>query len=88
MKTKKFRKKLELNKKTIADLGGMRMGDVRGGDAATSNICEFTECSCELTCRETCQSAAAMFGLCCVTIGEHTCHVDCTNYCSSPGMPC
>ena len=31
MKTKKFHKKLALNKKTIADLGGKEMSGLKGG---------------------------------------------------------
>ncbi len=39
MKTKEFRKKLNLNKKTIADLGGNEMPHIKGGQALPTQTC-------------------------------------------------
>ena len=44
MKSKKFEKKLVLNKKTIVNLGNNELGNVKGGDqgsAIWSNCCQF-----------------------------------------------
>jgi len=50
MKTKKFTKRLNLNKKTIADLNGNEMIKVKGGCSPTMDI---SGCPSELTCRRT-----------------------------------
>jgi natural product precursor len=42
MKTKKFEKKLSLNKKTIADLDSKEMGAVKGGYKLTIPTCIIT----------------------------------------------
>ncbi len=42
MKTKDFKKKLSLNKKTVAHLGSGAMDDVRGGTWAS---CPITACN-------------------------------------------
>ncbi len=45
MKTKKFEKKLWLNKKTIAHLGNIQLGNVKGGDLKTTLFpCQVSEC--------------------------------------------
>ena len=46
MRNKKFKKKLMLNKKTIADLNNLQMGWAKGGEPGT----ETCECSGDLTC--------------------------------------
>jgi hypothetical protein len=56
MKTKKFNKKLVLNKSTVADLDGRRMNEIKGGSAFCSLV--KTQCLgattgnqiCHLTC--------------------------------------
>ena len=54
MKAKKFEKKLELNKKTIADLSNREMGEVQGGLASgfTCPNCPppLTVSRCETVC--------------------------------------
>ena len=45
MKAKKIGKKLELNKKTIADLGMGELAGVKGGDGSGDN----TVCVCPVT---------------------------------------
>jgi len=42
MKTKKFGEKLALNKKTIANLGNVQLGKVRGGESGFETGCCFT----------------------------------------------
>ena len=61
MKQKRFGKKLELNKKTITDLGSSEMNDARGGlptgttcitwDGCPSKSCfaQLSECICPVT---------------------------------------
>ena len=52
MKTKKFNKKLGLNKKTIADLNEPDMQSLRGG-TQSYDTCGFTriwECPTDFTC--------------------------------------
>ncbi len=66
MKPKKLKRKLSLNKKTIADLSNGNMGLVLGGRPATSNICPITQCGCPTdtcTCQtcETCQTCAGQY---------------------------
>ncbi|HLP47074.1 MAG TPA: class I lanthipeptide [Candidatus Kapabacteria bacterium] len=53
MKTKRFNKKLVLNKKTIADLSNFEMGKIQGGLITTSRLgtCFETICTrCETNC--------------------------------------
>ena len=51
MKTKKFSKKLELNKNTIANLGNNEMDIIKGGegDSHRITVCEKTICICPTT---------------------------------------
>jgi len=50
MKTKKFSKKLILNKKTVADLNNKEMREVVGGDSWTR--CCFTYSNWPIVCKE------------------------------------
>lgn len=53
MKPKKFSKKLNLSKKTIANLTTKGMNDVKGGKRRTEFTYCWTECLCptaEITC--------------------------------------
>ncbi len=89
MKPKKFNKKLSLNKKTIANLSHGQLGNMRGGFTpilCTGETCRITLCAtCETcdtcdtcdTCGNTCVSALQRVP-CCVTLGENTCEVGCT----------
>jgi hypothetical protein len=56
MKTKKFNKRLALNKKTIADLNNSQMDAVYGGDLGSKpfTVC----CPTELTCFNSCGGTA------------------------------
>lgn len=60
MKTKKFSKKLLLNKKTIADLNNVKLKNVPGGGHDTVYItcppCIVTDDGCTYSC-ETCNPA-------------------------------
>lgn len=55
MKTKKFAKKLVLNKETIADINFGKMDKVRGGMIKTTAVpdtidpCDHTVCNCTYT---------------------------------------
>jgi hypothetical protein len=65
MKTKKFKKKLQLNKKTVVDLNGPEMNGVHGGAE-----CDSIKSSCIFTlCGGSCAETA-----CCPT---HTCETNC-----------
>jgi len=46
MKSKKFEKKLSLNKKTIADLNSSEMNWLKGGQAEPTKSCDYTLCGC------------------------------------------
>lgn len=48
MKTKKFNKKLGLNKKTIAELGDSSMGNVNGGGTILETNC--VQCPTLINC--------------------------------------
>jgi hypothetical protein len=72
MKTKKFKKKLQLNKKTVVDLNGPEMNGVHGGAECDSikSSCILTHCggtcaetACDTNCG-TCPSACTI-GACC-----------------------
>ena len=52
MKTKKFNKKLVLNKSTVAHLDGGRMSEIKGGSAFCTMV--RTECGCATTGDEIC----------------------------------
>jgi len=73
MKTKKFGEKLALNKKTIANLGNVQLGKVRGGVSGYATGCcptEVTNLDCTLLTCETCPT--------CVTCAGLTCRITCT----------
>ncbi|NIM16490.1 MAG: hypothetical protein GTO45_31140 [Candidatus Aminicenantes bacterium] len=94
MKTKKFAKKLALNKKTIANLSDGHMGNVKGGDINTGSghpPCEIS-CGCvtlkftgcELCPTDTCNTCPATCNTC-----NYTCGADCTfkGTCDCPNPP-
>ncbi len=64
MKSKKFNKKLSLNKNTVSNLNGFSMSKVKGGDVAPPTQVTHCEVSCFSKCLETCF--------------DFTCAVDCT----------
>lgn len=57
MKTKKFDKKLLLNKKTIADLDSSEMIDLRGGITGSRCVADTCWIVCDLTDEIYCPSA-------------------------------
>ena len=61
MKAKTFKKKLELNKKTVANLNVAEMNGLRGGTAITCG---------EITCDETCEGCYYEESLVCWTEGD------------------
>ena len=57
MKTKKFSRKLALNKKTIINLSNVQLGKARGGVSGFETGCchtLLTECTCTLYTCNTC----------------------------------
>jgi hypothetical protein len=79
MKTKKFSKRLALNKKTIANLSGEMQKLVKGGD--------FTCPGCGYTCPgyETCYTCGETCGETCPA----TCtYATCDSYCDTDCAPC
>jgi hypothetical protein len=85
MKTKTFKKKLALNKKTIVNLSNGKLGNVKGGkQEADTRLCTFlrTECSCPATCLNTCPTVAEA-AQCCAPVTEPTCIWDCTETCNT-----
>jgi hypothetical protein len=84
MKSKKFEKKLALNKKTIADLNGDMMGRVHGGieNTQTASCCMGpTDCpNCTQTCNTYC-------GTCAPTCAP-TCDATCVNTCPTCDVTC
>jgi len=66
MKTKKLSKKLELNKKTIADLSNSQMGKIKvGGEPTTKTLCG-TVCGCvtndaSCTCQTFCEQNTCIY---------------------------
>jgi natural product precursor len=76
MKTKKFNKKLSLNKKTIANLGNNELNYVLGGYPTDARICKPTT-QCTGGCVETDYSCPP-----CDTWDTCTCYGVCT------GVPC
>ncbi len=77
MKTKKFSKKLALNKKTIADLNNGQLGRIKGGRTFTTcapELCTEGECQTP-ACTETCDTQC-WFTLC----GGYTCYPKCPTY--------
>lgn len=57
MKTKKFDKKLALNKKTIADLSNGEMGKIQGGNSG--NSCPECQAYTESICLSQCTPGGA-----------------------------
>lgn len=74
MKTKKFRKKLALNKKTIADLGSKKMSGLKGGKILPSEktcvTCVYTCVECPTHYLETCHTWACGYSCPCGTVQE------------------
>jgi hypothetical protein len=64
MKTKKFNKKLVLNKKTIAKLSGSVMGNVNGGEELTIIQTNCLQCPTHIECTN---------GTRCETCGPYIC---------------
>jgi hypothetical protein len=71
MKTKKFVKKLTLNKNTIANLGNDHLGIIKGGTGDSIEICleptELLRCTvnCTVTCVTcTCHTGGLAFACC------------------------
>ena len=57
MKTKKLKRKLSLNKKTVANLNGSMMANVRGAEYTPSCYLPPTECpNCTLVTCQTCNT--------------------------------
>ena len=88
MKTKKFRKKLALNKKTIADLNSGMMGNVAGGGdpVVHGQITECTSCylgptDCPDCTQQTCVTCNTCYQTC-VTCSE------CLTFCGPRGAIC
>jgi hypothetical protein len=78
MKTKKFKKKLSLNKTTIATLGNGQMSEVQGGDTG------YSECVCADTKPNTCPPQTCLTCTClnCNTSAPYVCLVtecDCSD---------
>lgn len=67
MKTKKFSKKFDLNKATVANLNENQQKAARGGNSAT--VCMATNCvSYCITCYETCLPTCAVSPAACAVI--------------------
>ncbi len=76
MKTRKFIKKLHLNKKTVADLNNGEMKGAYGGKECSARPCFETEsCTQETNC-----------GTCPITCG--TCGETCVSFCTIVGNCC
>jgi hypothetical protein len=68
MKSKKFEKKLELNKETIANLKINQMKDIRGGLAPSekSECATCSGCTCPNYCsQQTCSNLSDQPSYCC-----------------------
>jgi hypothetical protein len=70
MKTKKFSKKLALNKKTIADLNNGQLGLVKGGIIPESVLCT------PVCLTDTCNTQCGPFTFC----DGFTCYPKCPTY--------
>jgi hypothetical protein len=83
MKTKKFRKKLNLNKKTVANLNGKEMNGVLAG--AGKKDSEVTICtSCNHTVCTSCNPT-----VCASCVETECCPTDtCNSICSNGGFCC
>lgn len=69
MKTKKFSRKLMLNKKTVANLNGSMMGKVHGGEGDSqtpANSCCMGPTDCP-NCTQTCYCPTEVTCATCVT---------------------
>ncbi|NIM16084.1 MAG: hypothetical protein GTO45_29125 [Candidatus Aminicenantes bacterium] len=68
MKPEALKKRLVLNKKTIANLGKTKMGDVHGGNTAETAVTLCDTCSDVLhvcaTCPDTCGNSCTCITLC------------------------
>ena len=93
MKTKKFTKKLTLNKNTIADLSNGHLGIIKGGiDNTDGDFCEIPPtgrigCTvrCTVTCIScTCPSGGLAYACCPPTVPAET--VECIY--TTPEEPC
>lgn len=78
MKTKTFKKKLNLNKNTIADLSNGQLGHVKGGCVDTFPSCPIKPVSEDPTCLVTCATCeTCVTCVTCVTcqtcFGQNTC---------------
>ncbi|NIM16489.1 MAG: hypothetical protein GTO45_31135 [Candidatus Aminicenantes bacterium] len=69
MKTKTFKKKLVLNKKTIADLNNGQLGKIKGGKTGPTQL--ISVCVCQVptenqTCPDTCDTCTciSLYGGC------------------------
>ncbi len=85
MKTKTFKKKLTLNKKTIADLTSGKLSHVKGGLLKTDPPClvRITEETCPVTgCGNTCFSEGLEY-ICCSGTCAWTCS-GCGTVCGGP----
>ena len=87
MKTKKFNKKLRLNKKTVANLNGSMMGHVHGGVTPENQLTQspscflpHTECpDCTMvTCQTcvTCNTCNTCVTQACMTCDTCPCAID------------
>lgn len=80
MKTKDFKKKLTLNKKTVANLSNGQLGHVKGGCVEGTTSCltrrlTCDTCTCFITC-ETCVTCVTCGGTCQTCFGQNTCDPD------------
>jgi hypothetical protein len=96
MKSKKFQKKLSLNKKTVADLNPGAMNGVRGGGTVTSVnvVCIPTALVCTVTCTcPTINTCETYCGTCATNCGTcepcYTVDISCESICvTSPCQYC
>jgi rubrerythrin len=77
MKPKKLSKRLELNKKTIANLSPEMQKLVKGGDLYTCPACGYT-CDGYYTCDETCTCPPETY----------TCNTRCNSNCCFDTLEC
>lgn len=88
MKPRKLNKKLSLNKKTVVDLSGSKMNNVKGGTNTAHTMCWGNTCYlvCETHYKETCVTCDPT----CQTCGDtcDTCNTDCFTPCNVCSMTC
>ena len=65
MKTKEIKKKLFLNKKTIAHLNNGQLGHAKGGLTISCHTCETCETCNTCTCHKTCDTRLCVESLTC-----------------------